>query len=95
MRRRITPDDRKLEVRIFLAALATGASIKVGAKAVDARVELNIALNNRSLQQAADRYAGDRDRLHAMWMSGELMAIYDREEIASPRWLGKVDLADH
>ena len=32
LRTRITPDDRKLEVRIFLAALATGASVRAAAK---------------------------------------------------------------
>ena len=32
LRTRITPDDRKLEVRIFLAALATGASVSGAAK---------------------------------------------------------------
>src|ERR1700729_184093 len=31
-RRRITPDDCKLEVRVFLAALATGASVRGAAK---------------------------------------------------------------
>jgi hypothetical protein len=45
-------------------------------------VQLNIVLQDRTLQQAANKYAnGDRERLHEMWMSGELMAIYDREEI--------------
>jgi hypothetical protein len=59
-------------------------------------VELNIALQDRTLQQAADRYSdGDREQLHKMWMSGELMAIYDREAIASLRRHGKHDLADH
>jgi hypothetical protein len=32
LRTRITPDDRKLEVRIFLAALAMGASVRAAAK---------------------------------------------------------------
>ena len=32
LRTRITPDDRKLEVRIFLAALASGASVRAAAK---------------------------------------------------------------
>lgn len=124
IRTRIAPTDSKLEVRIFVAALAAGKSVREaaklaglserriarwvafygfgptvkaaqrkgrvakadprGGKAVDAMVELTIALQNRELQQAADRYAsGDRDRLHRMWMSGELMAIYEREAIAS------------
>jgi hypothetical protein len=66
-----------------------------GAKAVDAMVELNIALQDRTLQQAADRYAdGDRERLHEMWMSGELMELYDREAIVGLRRDGKHDLAD-
>ena len=40
-------------------------------------VGLDIALEDRTLQQAADRYAdGDRERLQEMWMSGELLAIY-------------------
>jgi hypothetical protein len=54
------------------------------------------ALQDRDLQRSADRYAGgDRDRLNEMWMSGELMAIYEREAIASLRRCGKNDLADH
>ncbi len=135
-RTRITPDDRKLEVVIFLAALATGESINgaarlaglserrilrwvafngflpvvqsaqsrgqsarrdpLGKEALDASIDLRIALQDRDLQHAADRYAGgDRDRLHEMWMSGELMAIYEREAIANLRRCGKHDLADH
>jgi hypothetical protein len=136
LRTRITPDDRKLEVRIFLAALATGASVSgaaklaglserrivrwvafngflpavqdaqrrrrtarrdpLGKKAFNASIDLRIALQDRYLQRAADRYAGgDRDRLLEMWMSGELMAIYEREAIANLRRCGKHDLADH
>jgi hypothetical protein len=30
-----------------------------------------------------------------MWMSGELMSIYEREAIANLRRCGKHDLADH
>jgi len=123
-------------VRIFLAALATGASVNGAAKvaglsqrriirwaafngflpavqdaqrkgqtakrdplgkaAFDASIDLTIALRNRDLQRSADRYAGgDRDRLHEMWMSGELMAIYNREVIADLRRHGKDDLANH
>jgi hypothetical protein len=132
---RITPGDLELEVRIFLAALAAGKSVRDGAKlvglserrvtrwvgfngfgpaifgarrkgriaeanpfsgkAVDAMVELTIALQDRTSQRAADRYAGgDRERLHEMWVSGELMAIYDREAIADLRRHGKHDHAD-
>jgi hypothetical protein len=48
------------------------------------------------LQRSADRYAGgDRERLHEMWMSGELMAIYEREAIVVLRRHGKHDLADY
>jgi len=65
-------------------------------RAFDAGIDLTIALQDRTLQQAADRYAGgDRDRLHEMWMSGELMAVYEREAIANLRGCGKHDLADH
>jgi hypothetical protein len=68
----------------------------VGRAAFDASMALTIALQDRDLQRSADRYAGgDRDRLHEMWMSGELMAIYEREAIASLRRHGKHDLADH
>ncbi len=135
LRTRITPDDRKLEVRIFLAALATGASVRAAAKlatlserrilrwvafngflpavqkaqrkgqvakddpigqaAYDAGAELALALQDRDLQRSADRHAGgDRELLHKMWMSGELMAIYEREAIATLRRCGKHDLAD-
>jgi hypothetical protein len=67
-----------------------------GRTAFDADVDLAIAMQNRELQLAADRYAeGDRDRLHEMWMSGELMEIYDREAITDLRRHGKHDLADH
>jgi hypothetical protein len=133
---RITPDDRKLEVRIFLAALAAGASINgaakvaglserrvvrwvafngflravkdaqrkgqtarcdpLGQRALDASIDLRIALQDRDLQRAADRYAGgDRERFNEMWMSGELMAIYEREAITNLRRCGKHDLADY
>lgn len=58
-------------------------------------VERNIALEDRTLQQAADRYAdGDRERLQEMWMSGELLAIYDREAIETLRRHGKHALAN-
>lgn len=134
--KRITPEDRPLEVRIFLAAVATGECVREAAKwaelserrvlrwvafcdflpavqdaqakgqiakrhphgqeAFDAGIELRIALQDRDLQRSADRYAaGDRDRLHEMWMSGELVAIYDREAIANLRQCGKHELADH
>lgn len=64
-------------------------------EAVDASVDLTIALHDRTLQRAADQYAnGDRERLREMWISGELMALYDREAIASLRREGKHDLAD-
>jgi len=64
-------------------------------RAFDAGIELTIALQNRQLQDAANCYAGgDRDLLHRMWMSGELMSIYYREAIASLRRHGKHDLAD-
>jgi hypothetical protein len=44
----------------------------------------------------ADRHAGgDCDRLHQMWISGELMSLYEREAIAGLRRHGKHDLADH
>ena len=136
LRTRITPDDRKLEVRIFLAALASGASVRAAAKlatlserrilrwvafngffpavekaqrrgqiakadpfgkvAFDAGAELALAIQDRDLQRSADCYAGgDRERLHEMWMSGELMAIYEREAIANLRRHGKHDLADY
>jgi hypothetical protein len=136
LRTRITPDDRALDVRIFLAAVATGTSIRGAAKlaglterrilrwvafngffpaveeaqrkgqvvkddpfgqaAYDAGAELTLALQDRDLQRSADRYAGgDRERLHEMWMSGELMAIYEREAIAVLRRHGKHDLADY
>jgi hypothetical protein len=135
-RRRITPDDRQLEVRIFLAALAAGKPLREAAKmanlperrivrwvafngflpavkkaqrtgkvarseafgdeALAALMELNAALSDRTQQQTADRYAGgDRERLDRMWMSGELMAIYEREAIEALRRHGKHDLADH
>jgi hypothetical protein len=68
----------------------------LGKEALDASIDLRIALQDRDLQHAADRYAGgDRDRFHKMWMSGELMAIYEREAIANLRRCGKHDLADH
>ena len=64
-------------------------------RAFDAGIDLTIALQDRDLQQSADRYAGgDRNLLHRMWMSGELMSIYYREAIASLRRHGKHDLAD-
>ena len=64
--------------------------------AFDADVDLFIAGRNRELQLAAHCYAGgDRDRLHEMWMSGELMAIHEREAIAGLRRHGKNDLADY
>jgi hypothetical protein len=136
LRTRITPDDRKLEVRIFLAALAAGTPVRAAAKlatlserrilrwvafngflpavqeaqrkgqivkddplsrgAYDAGAELTLALQDRDLQRSADRHAGgDRELLHKMWMSGELMAIYEREAIATLRRCGKHDLADY
>ncbi len=65
----------------------------LGKAAFDASIDLTIALQDRDLQRSADRYAGgDRDRLHEMWMGGELMAIYEREAIASLRRCGKNDL---
>lgn len=68
----------------------------LGQTAFDASNDLRIALQDRDLQRSAGRYAGgDRERLHKMWMSGELMAIYEREAIASLRRSGKHDLADH
>lgn len=68
----------------------------MGKEAFDASIDLRIALQDRELQQAADRYAGgDRDRFDEMVMSGELMAIYEREAIANLRRCGKHDLADH
>jgi hypothetical protein len=68
----------------------------LGQEAFDASIDLRIAIQDRDLQRSADRYAGvDRDRLHEMWMSSELMAIYEREAIANLRWCGKHDLADH
>jgi hypothetical protein len=68
----------------------------LGHRAFEAGIDLTIALQDRDLQRAADRYAGgDRDRLHEMWTSGELMAIYEREAIANLRRCGKHDLADH
>jgi hypothetical protein len=67
-----------------------------GQKTFDPNVDLTIALQDRTLQRAANRYAGgDRDCLHEMWMSGELMAIYEREAIAGLRRHGKNDLADY
>ena len=67
-----------------------------GRKAHDASAELALALQDRDLQRAADRHAGgDRELLHKMWMSGELMAIYEREAIANLRRHGKDDLADY
>ena len=39
--------------------------------------------------------AGERERFDQMWMSGELMAIYEREAIANLRRCGKHDLDDH
>lgn len=124
--RRITPDDRKLDVRILLAALATGKTVREAAKmaglserrvarwvafngflptirkaqrkgktarnkpfsdeAFASLTELNAALSDRTFQETADRYAGgDRDQLYEMWMSGELMAIYEREAIETLR----------
>jgi hypothetical protein len=50
-------------------------------RAFDAGIKLTIALQDRELQ-------------HRMWMSGELMAIYEREAIANLRRCGKHDLAD-
>jgi hypothetical protein len=62
---------------------------------VDASVDLTIALQDRTLQRAADQYAdGDRERLRQTWVSGELMELYDREAIAGLRRDGKHDLAD-
>ena len=67
----------------------------LGQAAYDASAELALALQDRDLQRAADRHAGgDRELLHKMWMSGELMAIYEREAIATLRRCGKHDLAD-
>ena len=67
----------------------------LGHGAYDAGAELALALQDRDLQRAADRHAGgDRELLHKMWMSGELMAIYEREAIATLRRCGKHDLAD-
>jgi hypothetical protein len=68
----------------------------LGQGAYDAGAELALALQDRDLQRSADRYAGgDRELLHKMWMSGELMAIYKREAIANLRRHGKHDLADY
>jgi hypothetical protein len=68
----------------------------LGQEAFCASIDLRIALQDRDLQRSADRYAGgDRDRLHEMWISGELMAIYERAAIANLRRCGKHDLADH
>jgi len=68
----------------------------LGQAAFDTSIDLRIALQDRDLQRSADRYAGgDLDRLHKMWMSGELMAIYEREAITNLRRCGKHDLADH
>jgi hypothetical protein len=65
-------------------------------KAVDAMVELAAALQDRTFQRAADRYAdGDHERLHEMWMSGELTGIYLRDGIETLHRHGKHDLADH
>jgi hypothetical protein len=67
-----------------------------GRKGFEAGVELRLALQARDLQNAADRYAGGNlERLSEMWQSGELMAMYEREAIASLRRSGKHDLADH
>jgi hypothetical protein len=107
-------------VRVFLAALATGKSVREAAKLatlterqierwvafhnflpavrgaqrkgklanedpfgdgqLDALIELNAALADRSERQRADRYAGgDRERLHQMWISGELDRIWVAE----------------
>jgi hypothetical protein len=64
--------------------------------AYDADAELTLALQDRDLQRSADRHAGgDSERLHEMWMSGELMAIYKREAIANLRRCGKHDMADY
>jgi len=53
-------------------------------------------VQDRDLQRSEDRYAsGDRGRLHEIWMSGALIAIYEREAIANLRRCGKHDLADH
>lgn len=66
----------------------------LGKAAFDASIDLRIVLQDRDLQRSADRYTGgDRDRLHEMWMSGELMAIYEREAIANLRRHGKHDSA--
>jgi hypothetical protein len=63
---------------------------------IDALIELSAALDGRSEQRSADRYAdGDPARLHEMRENGELQAIYDREAIANLRRHGKHDLADH
>jgi hypothetical protein len=65
-------------------------------RAFAAGINLTLALQDRELRQSADRYAGgDRDLLHRMWMSGELMSIYEREAIANLRRCGKHDFADH
>jgi hypothetical protein len=123
-------------VRVFLAALATGASVRGAAKlaalterrilrwvafdgflpevekaqrkgrrakhdpfgveASKALIELNDALEDRSVQQSVDRYAGGvPERPRKMRMTGELQAIHDREAIANLRRHGKHDLADH
>ena len=68
----------------------------LGQCAYDAGAELTFAIQDRDLQRSADRHAGgDRELLHQMWMSGELMAIYEREAIAVLRRHGKDDLADY
>jgi hypothetical protein len=133
---RITPEDRPLDVRIFLAALAAGKAVadaaelaelsthriarwvafcdflpairkaqrkgrrskgdRTGDVRIDALIELSAALDGRSEQRSADRYAdGDPERLHEMRENGELQAVYDRGAIANLRRHGKHDLADH
>jgi hypothetical protein len=78
---------------------AKGESLKAdpyGQRPVDDLLELNIALQDRTFQLAADQYAnGDREPLHEMWMSGELTGIYLRDGIETLRRHGKHDLADH
>jgi hypothetical protein len=49
-------------------------------------IELLSALNDRTQQQVADKYAGgDTERLYQMWISGELLAIWDIELIEGVR----------
>jgi hypothetical protein len=55
-----------------------------------------LALQDRGLQRSAERHAGgERELLHKMWMSVELMAIYEPEAIANLRRRGERDRADH